>query len=175
MTTRRRAVRFLGRSRAPRRKVSWENLAFDFAHTAAADISLAVLTPEPMQTTHVGVGTATLQRMIANFEYTFSGGNTSTSNQKIFVGVGVVTRDARLAGIVPSPLNSFNQDWYYGTGRVFKKEVMGAPENFTWEVDIRTRRRLRGGYDLVLVVENPINTDVTILTTAMRLLWSQEA
>ena len=91
------------------------------------------------------------------------------------VGVGVVTRDARLAGVVPLPLSSFNQDWLYWTLRKFKQQTTSGVQMLLWEADIRSRRRLRGGYDLVMVAESPVNTDVTILTVGMRLLWSQEA
>ena len=128
-----------------------------------------------MQTVHVGVGTATLQRLIGNFEYQLSGVSVSTSEQEIFVGIGVVTRSARLAGIVPTPASNFNQDWLYWTRRILKlQNVAGGPQFFSWDFEIRSRRRLRGGYDLILVVENIAQEVTTILTSSMRLLWSQD-
>ncbi len=136
---------------------------------------MAILTPEPMQTTHVGVGTATLQRMIIDIDYGMSGSPTNTVEQEMFLGVAVVTRDARVGGIVPTPASNFNQDWYYWTRMMHKQFTLDGPPFTSRSADIRSRRRLRGGYDLILVLENVTQQLATVLNVSMRLLWSQEA
>ncbi len=175
MTLRRRPTG--RRPRAARRKTSWENLAFNIISVAATQtLSVQNLTPEPMQTTHVGVGTATLRRMLLHVDYSFQLGATDDTMQFFSIGIAVVSRDAIVAGAVPDPESDFNQDWYYWTRRGVKVQSITAPGMFMFDVDIRSARRLRGGYALYMGVEFPVgNADPLRVHLSMRNLWTQEA
>ncbi len=177
MTTRRftRAPRRRGNA-APRKPVSWENLAFTAAHSAAASVVVADLTPEPMQTVHAGVGLATVRRALLHFDFMHNGVDVSVSEQEIFIGIAVVTEDALAAGSLPDPASDFNHDWYYWTFRTHKWTTAASqPPQISWDADIRSMRRLRGGYRLVMISENDMQDNATILRTGMRLLWNQSA
>ena len=171
MTMRRRFPR--RSARGPKRPTSWENLTFLHVHTAAANTVVSDLTPEPMQTTDEGVGTATIRRMIAHFDYFLSGTLVDPTIHTIFVGVVVVAEDAISGLVTPDPASDFNQDWYYWTSRPLKVVAQGGLAQISWDVDIRTQRRLRGGYGLILVTQSLIQSDATDLAISMRCLWSQ--
>ena len=160
--------------RAPRRKLSWENLAFEIPLTAAADSTIANLTPEPMQTVHLGVGSATIHRLIGNFAFMTQEGATDSTEYVVAIGIGVVTLEAFSAGAIPDPLSDFNYPWYYWTTRTFKAQTIDSPQTQQWDIDIRSRRRLRDGHVLMIHWETPVNDDPTRVHSALRLLWSQE-
>ena len=129
-----------------------------------------------MQTTHGGVGQATIKRLIANFSWHTTGANYATTLQDVFVGICVVTLDALTAGAVPDPNSDFNQDWYYWTSRIGKFSDIAAPQTVDWSIDIRSQRRLRGGYALAMVINNGDgNADICDLHIAIRALWTQQA
>ena len=90
------------------------------------------------------------------------------------MGIAVVSEDALAATAVPDPASDFNQDWYYWTGRSIKVRAPEGPQVVTWDADIRSMRRLRGGYRLVMVSETGANEDSLEIHTTMRLLWTQE-
>ncbi len=163
------------RTRAPRQKTTWENLAFDLPFTSAASQTVANLTPEPMQTVHGGVGLATVKRIILNGILAVNNNTTHATNlQHIFIGICVVTLDAFTAGAVPDPSSDFNQDWLYWTSRSIMRPATQNSAYVTWEADIRSARKLRGGYVLALVVDNGDGNDVSFdVGLSMRLLWSQ--
>ncbi len=173
MTTRRpRARRSPGRSQ--RRKVSWENLAFNLS--IAGGVAVAVdLTPEPMQTVHLGVGTATVRRSLLHFDLSNNLASTSSITQFVSFGIAVVSEDALAALALPDPESDFNQDWLYWTRRAVKHSSAGAgAEQTSWDSDIRSMRRLRGGYRLVGIAETPMNALTIDLHISARFLWSQE-
>ena len=172
MTMRRRSP--VRRARSPRRKVSWESLAFEFSLTAAASGGKADLSPEPMQTVHAGVGTATLHRAILHYDVTYLDGNVDLGQSFLSTGLVVVSQDGFSGGTLPDPESDFNQDWYYWTRRMHKQNIIDNPPITSWDADIRSKRRLRGGYTLALRVQNPINPDPLEVHVSMRLLWSQE-
>ena len=175
MTTRGR-TRLRRGSRRAQRPVSWENLAFLATHTAAASTTVADLTPEPMQTSHSGVGTATIKRLILHFELTMNGAAISPQLQFLSIGIVVVTRDAIAGLVLPDPESDFNQDWLYWTRRAIKVQATnGGDQLYIWDADIRSMRRLRGGYGLVMISENPVNNQGVLLASSMRCLWSQQA
>ncbi len=133
------------------------------------------LTPEPMQTVHAGVGTATIKRAILNFSLMPEEANTDATAAQIFYGIGVVTEDALAALAVPDPASDFNQDWYYWRAQTIKVQTTNGGDQFvSWEADIRSQRRLRGGYRLILVVQAVTAPYQTRVHAGMRLLWSQQ-
>ena len=114
--------------------------------------------------------------MIANFYYSLDGVSVDPDVFHLGIGVGVVSLDALVAGAVPDPLSDFNQDWYYWTSRFLKHVTANqGPPAQQWEIDIRSRRRLRGGYALMLAAETPIGGVDQELHIGMRNLWTQEA
>ncbi len=174
MTMRRRVPRRSVRTRRVG-KTSWENLNFSISLTAAASQVISDLTPEPMQTTHEGVGLAVIQRMIAHVDFGFNATDVSAAAHDFAIGIGVVTLDAFAAGAVPDPLSNFDQDWYYWTHRQFKRTTAAEQALASFDFEIRSKRRLRGGYALVMVVENPVQLDAMNVNIAMRNLWNQQA
>ena len=128
-----------------------------------------------MQTTHGGVGTATIKRMIANFSWSLSVNLVENEVAHLAVGIAVVSLDALVAGAVPDPLSDFNQDWYYWTGRFFKHTATQQNPQLDWGTDIRSQRRLRGGYALMMAVETPAFAVAQEMHIGMRNLWTQEA
>jgi len=65
------------------------------------------------------------------------------------------------------------QDWYYWTSRAGDIRNTTQQSTKSWSADIRTSRRLRGGYDLIMVAGGnaAINTIAMDLNIGMRLLW----
>jgi len=148
---------------------SWENLAFGINLPAGANIVVSDLTPEPMQNNLVG--TATLVRSIMAFNHMLPGQDLAVIT--VAVGITVMTNDAFFALASPDPLSDFQQDWYYWHLHDSMR-VSGPTENSNrWNADIRSARRLRGGFKLVMVVEtNAVgNPDTTDLSVVMRNLW----
>ena len=94
--------------------------------------------------------------------------------EQVFIGICVVTEDALAAFALPDPGSDFNQDWYYWAARNTR-----ATENdslVSWDADIRSARRLRGGYRLVMIVEAPAsNVNDIAISPSMRNLWVQQA
>ena len=173
MVTRRSAPRRRSPRRSgPARKVSWENLAVNHSHGVMASTVFTDLTPEPMQTVHLGVGTATIRRLLGHLTFSAAGADADASF--ISIGVAVVSQDALAAGALPDPEGDFNQDWYYWTRRSLRIVATGGPAQVDWDLDIRSMRRLRGGYALVMISETPTNNVVTDLEISLRTLWSQE-
>ena len=86
------------------------------------------------------------------------------------VGVAVVTQDAVAAGFIamPNPLTDVEQDWYlwwYGNLGVSDHTVLFLDR------DIRSARRLRGGYRLVLITETEVTELSTEISVMARTLW----
>ncbi len=172
MTTMRRARARPRARRNPRAKVSWENLAFTANLTAAVNIVIADLTPEPIQTVTGDVGTATLRRAIMHFD--LSQDAVGDNNVNIgTIGIYVAGHEGFDQNAVSDPEGDFFQDWYYWTRRAIMRDTAGEAAMVSWDADIRSMRKLRGGYKLVMVVTHPLNGNPLELRTSMRLLWSQ--
>ena len=175
MTLSRRSRRRPSTSRARRSRTSWENLIFN-STLGVGGQAFSNMTPEPMQTTHGGVGLATIKRMIGTTTINAVGATTSSASQRMSMGISVLTLDALAASVVPDPETDFNQDFYYWTRRSFKHQSTSGPQWLTWDFDIRTMRRLRGGYALVLIHQaSDANTLSMEFHTSIRALWTQTA
>ncbi len=107
--------------------------------------------------------------MIGHVDVAAVGG--SATQQVFSMGVCVLSRDAATAGTVPEPLSDLQQAWYYWAVRNPIGEA-GGDRQQSWDFDIRTKRRLRSGYDLVLTTENPTNELVIDVSISIRLLWT---
>ncbi len=146
MTMRRRFRR--GGARSPRAKTSWENLAFNATHTAAASVTLADLTPGIEDNLVRG----TLMRALIHFDLNQI--DTNVNNvQFVSVGIAVITADAFVAGATPDPEGDFDQDWYYW--RAWGIDI-DATVGFNFPFDIKTSRKLRAGFGLMLVFETGV-------------------
>ena len=129
------------------------------------------LTPQPMATDLVG--TATLIRSVMNFRFGADTSSLGATVQRIGIGITVMTNDAFAASAIPDPLTGdFQQSWYYWTARQQTLLGTSGPREQFWDVDIRSARRLRGGFKLVIISESPSLNDLdTSLFINMRNLW----
>ncbi len=144
----------------------WENLIFEFVQTAAASQNILDLTPEPMATDLQG--TATIKRMIGKLQVVSL--SDAGSAQETLIGIAVITNDAFAAGAVPDPLTDAQQSWYYWN-HIIVVPVGGAPHVTVVDFDMRTMRKLRGGYKLVAVVQNGTNVIALTVFATFRNLW----
>ncbi len=168
MTLRRGSRRSSAR-RTSRKRTTWENLFIEQAHGTAGEQKVTDLTPEPMGA--AGIGTATIVRSIISFSYMLDAAATTATPQQLGIGITVVTNDAFAALAVPDPLSDFAQDWYYWTARAMRLQL-DAMTQISWDVDIRSARRLRGGFKLAIISQSPASNDVdTTLFITMRNLW----
>ena len=67
------------------------------------------------------------------------------------------------------------QDWYYWAARALRLDsAANGQVGISWDVDLRSKRRLRSGYDLLLVMAGAsTNVQPMLVTVTMRLLWAQ--
>ena len=167
--TQRNRGRGLPRRSSVRRKTSWLQSAPEFLITAAAAPILAFdLTPPPMRDA-VGSteGSATIRRLILSG--TFGTVIDTAAFNHMAMGLYVVNHEGFVQTAFSDPMSDEGQDWYYWTLR--STASLRATQ---WEADIRTARRLRAGYKLIVVVNNPLNPVPTQLNLGIRSLWTQE-
>ena len=172
MTTRSRSRRSFGRrTRGARRKTTWENLFIEHAHGTAGEEKVTDLSPEPMATD--GIGTATLLRSIMQYSFMIDSNSSTTTPQQLALGMTVLTNDAFAALAVPDPLSDFQQDWYYWVAKAKVFDIDAGPQSIDWEADIRSARRLRGGFKLAVVSQSPASNDIdTTCFITLRNLWA---
>ncbi len=136
--------------------------------TAAPSQTFGIISPEPLATQNIG--TAVIHRMIGHVDQLSIGADT-TALQQAFYGVAVVNRDAAAAAVaLPDPASDFQQSWYYWTARGMPGDTGNRTQS--WDFDIRTKRRLRSGYDLIFVVENLSNELPIAVQISFRNLWT---
>ena len=162
---------YRGRSvaRGSKPKTIWENLHFSLQLTGAASQTFGVISPEPLAIANTG--TAVCHRMIGHCDMK-PVGITDEGFHTVGIGVVVVTRDSATGNPnVPDPLSDFQQSWYYWAIRNAIGEAGGAHMT-SWDWDIRTKRRLRSGYDMIFTLENPTNEFATDVDVTFRMLWT---
>jgi len=169
MPTSRRSLRRRGASRRP---VTWNQKALQFSLGLAGTTVFADLTPQPLAISgEIEHGTAVLQRMLLTFD-AYQEGTVINVPQRFAVGMYVSTNAAISATTVLNPLGNVDQDWVYWTARSLFLETSANP-GIHWEVDLRGKRKLRGGFGFVIVVQpDASNTSELELTVGMRLLWA---
>jgi len=175
MTTRNRRRPSFRRGTGRRSRTSWEQLIFQHPHGLAAETVISDLTPQPMAADLLG--TATIKRAIMSFNLFRDGDQVSTLVQQIAYSITLVTNDAFAAMAVPDPLFDFAQSWYYWNsqthlfqaGGILGRQEAAAP---IVHVDIRSQRRLRGGFKLVFISQTPVTQVDFTLGVSMRLLWT---
>ncbi len=150
----------------------WESSIFEVDHAIGGGQSVSDLTPLPMRTNQSG--TAICQRLLIKGQYQVDGAGASVNAQFTTVGICVVTNDAFFAAAVPDPLGDTTQGWYYWDNFTLNPQNINAAGTMDSHVltDIKTKRRLRGGYKLVLVTEAPAGNDLaTKIILSIRALW----
>ena len=152
---------------APRRQTTWYNRRRLITHTAAAEIQATELTHPAISSGFQPGGTCL--RLIMEIRLR----NSATVHDAVTFGVGVVvvTADALAvpsAVALPDPMADEEQDWYYWwTGEVSLSDEGLLPV----KIDIRSARKFRGGYRLVLLTENVIAELTTEVSIMARTLW----
>ncbi len=102
-------------------------------------------------TTVPGPQTGTIRRIVGSINISNTGG--SGGQAQFAVGISVVNMEVLNAPTnttVPLPISDTDQDWYYWMAHNMDVE-QEAPLNFPF--DIRTSRKLRAGFGLILVFE----------------------
>ena len=166
MTTKRRSQPRFTR-RAAKRPVQWANLVFQHIHPAAATEIFSDFSPNAIR--NGTAETATLRRLILHFDYNVQA---ALNVAQIAIGITIVTEDA-LDPIaqIPDPLFDAEQSWYYWANREYSAPA-GAGTMSQWDADIRSMRKLRGGFRIIAISETPPTTFPTNVTISMRALWS---
>ena len=164
MTTRTRTVRSPG---APvvRRKTTWFNthqtvLLSNLSGQVAFDISHPAIVAGYESS-------GTVVRFIAEV----LGTSQAPVGEPVTLGLGVavISEDAMQVPVTPSPLTDVNQDWYYwwaGTPTLGQDRTERL-----FSVDIRSARKLRGGYRLSMTWQNFLSEVGTELSVMVRTLW----
>ena len=156
-------------ARAPKQRTIWENLSFDYEHSAAPSKVIGDLSPEPLGL--LNIGTAKLHRVIGRWTV-FSKGDAVVFADRVFLGMTVATRDAFDAGALPDSESDFQQSWYYWTKM---NSIGNIVENGRLEegsFDIRTSRIIRSGFVFALTTDNPTNGNIVRVSISLRLLWT---
>jgi len=173
MTTSRRFRRSPRRS-GTRRRTNWQQVIFDDVTLLSTGAIVGFdLTPEPIKSEPAHrQGTATLVRMIADFA--LSAQTVADTPQIANFGIAVVDHEAQVGPSFMDPASDAGQDWYYWTNKAVRQSSSDSQALWHWSIDIRSKRRLRGGYDLLMVAAahstNTVNLQVNI---GFRNLWMQ--
>ena len=152
----------------------WHQSGITFNLAATGVLVFADVTPTPLapeDPEDEGHGNAVVIRSIANFSLRNVGTDAAVHNMGVGMYVSTKTALDNLSFVDPLVGTSLNQDWYYWSARSLLKNDF-AQEGKDWDIDIRSSRKLRNGYRLLIVaVADVANTDPLILTVGMRNLW----
>jgi len=174
MTMRRRSRRSF--TRKPREKTTWDQTTAGFTMVAAVAQSVIDLTPLSITSLgFAGNSGGTIKRMIGDLRFETTGAG--PDHVDVDIGIVVVTADALAAGAVPDPVSDFTTDWYFWK-HLDQHLPSNNAESFNQGViewDIRTARKLRGGYRLALVIDKGASIFVLNFSFGMRGLWTIKA
>ncbi len=170
------ATRLRSRSRfpvrSPRVPTTWEQITIPSTHGIAGGTTFIDITQQTIRLLDNTGGT--IVRSIGEVAFFPGSGSASIDEAHIAVGMTVVTKDAVAAGALPDPFTDLEHDWYfwYSTHwHILLDAAQGSTNvlRVTW--DLKTSRRLREGYRLVLLIEKDV-TELGFQTrTSMRNLW----
>ncbi len=154
-------------SRGTRPKFTWDNVIANQSLTAAAgsaitDVSLPQIAANDRQT-------GTIVRSIGQCKVTAS--DTPGDVSQLAVAMGLVGLDQFSGAGLPDPIGDVQVDWYYWHSVALLELLAQAPEDGLWSWDIRTSRKLRGGFRLALISENAVATQPMEVSVSMRNLW----
>jgi len=149
--------------------VSWKQLVLNTTQGSGANQTISDMTPVLVP---LGASGATIKRMIGSVDW--EGIGAAVDHGIFTVGVAVVTKDAFMAGAVPDPASDLEHDWYF-----WQQLDTHLPGNAHLDfnqarmsIDIRTMRRLREGYRLVIVFDKGPTVAGVNLHFSMRTLWT---
>ena len=177
MTTSRRSRSGGFRRRAPRQPTTWFNKRINFVQTGAAQSTLTDISHPTISAFSNSGGIC--KRLIGAI--TWENASANDDHFDLGVAIAVVTEDALTGSEVPTPLDFSDQDqgFYFWATRSIHLEtssVDAAGSQLTIPIDIRTSRRLRGGYRLVLVAEKGVTVEVSLnVSISLRSLWTVQA
>jgi len=168
MTQRNRAPSRRSRSsRGPRARTTWVQWGLIFPMTpSAGPIIVADLTPLPMRTNPDTIGQATLIRAIGTLTYRIAVNGTDPHH--CAVAMGVISHEAFNQTALLDPLGDSQQPWYYWSFM----SAMLTGDDHEERFDLRTSRRLRPGYKMVMFVNNPLQEQSGFLSVSLRLLYT---
>jgi len=159
-------------SRGARRPTTWEQIPNTTSLGPAAGKLLIDFSNDNIIDDESSGGT--ILRMIGSVRIEHDLRAQALEEQEVAIGITVVTKDAIAAFAVPDPLSTLDQnhDWYYWSSRNGTLGPAGSDDgSWVWNFDIRTSRRLRGGYRLVYIVEKDLTELGIEINTSVRNLW----
>jgi len=162
------------RRSTPRVKTTWQQLVFNNTVLLSSGAVIGFdLTPQPMRSEdhHAGQA-ATLLRMIATFN--LSSGSDVDTPQSASFGISLYSHEALTGPSLNDPNSDPEQDWYYWASRTVERDSNNIIKSVSWDADIRSKRRVRGGQALIMVgAARSTNTVNLTVNVAMRLLWTR--
>ncbi len=164
---------FRRRQTGTRAKTTWAQHALTFTLLPTGTTVFADLTPPPLLISgeEFGHGSATLKRAIMSFtlaQLTQEANVMQTMGLAMYVSTSRAVADSAIR----DALFESEADWYYWTARGQLRET-DFPLQESWDVDLKTQRRLREGYKLVMTAQAAVaNTQTMVLTVGARLLWT---
>ncbi len=118
------------------------------------------------------IGTASILRSIFEMSLALPGAVVGVAPQHNSMGITIMTNDAFFAVASPDPEGDFQQSWYYWNRWQTTFPTVAQVQRAMPMVDLRSSRRLRSGFKLVMVNETPATNTVAFeVHIAMRNLW----
>jgi len=161
-----RRPRSYSRTRRSREKTTWENVNFEVTNGAGGASTLANISPVLVQTNNYQTPSKII-RMIMSYELVAPFANANP--QTLAIGIWVTPHENLDVGAL-DVINDFQQDFYYWTTEYITPQSTNQLTT-RWTADIRTSRRLRGGYGLLFKAQTPVQELALQLNVSMRNLW----
>ena len=162
MTTRNGIVRRPGVAARP---TTWQGTTTETTLLAAASLQVLDISHQSMIAGSEDTGTC--MRLIGSVEISNLSTELAPEDVSFGIGVGLFHSAAIAALAVPNPSGSNDGDWYYWWGGKMTLDVKGK----RWTYDIRSARRLRANYRLLVVIANQLNELTTLVKLTHRTLW----
>ncbi len=146
-----------------RRMTDWEDTLID-TNTASGAQDVVSLTSSLGPTDLRGV---TLIRMIVNLWCNSTQVAGAWGTQTAFVGIGIVTQEAFVAGVVPDPNNAIEEPargWIYRTAWGVAQNGSGCQIIYDKMADIRAARKIENG-QLFLALNNVVGEGTAFTLT----------
>jgi len=170
MTTHRRSTRGRSSGRTRRVPTTWEQIQTPINFPIVAVSSSFDITQQTIRLQENTGGT--IIRTIGEFAFFPDTGTALGDEAIVSLGICVVTKDALAAGALPDPSTDLEHDWYYWVSTRFAPVAGGGEDStFRFKWDIRSSRRLREGYRLVLLAEKEVSEGTFAGLLSMRNLW----
>ena len=162
--------------RGAKRPTTWEQIPSSFTRSSAAGQSILDISNDNIIDDESSGGTCI--RMIGTVSAEHDLGAQAIETVEFGYGIAVITKDALAAGAVPDPLATLdqNQDWYFW--KTYKQTLGPAGTDnglIVTDINIRSARRLRGGYRLAFIMEKAITELGMHFHVELRMLWKLNA